>query len=46
MSQVGPLVEMHDATDPISDNGALFGFVGVAPDRREDESALIQLSLR
>ena len=46
MSQVGPLVEIHDATDPVSDNGALFGFVGVAPDRREDESALIQLSLK
>lgn len=46
MSRVGPLVEVHDATDPISDNGALFGFVGVAPDSREDESALIQLSLQ
>jgi len=45
MSRVGPLAEMHDATDPASSHGALFGFVGVPPERREDESALIQQSL-
>jgi len=40
MSQHGPLVEMHDASP--SDGGpyALFGFVGVPPQARQDESLL------
>ncbi len=29
MSRYGPLVEVHDATDPKTGLGALFGFVGV-----------------
>jgi len=45
MSRVGPLAEIHDATDPVSNNGALFGFVGVPPDQRKDESVLVQQSL-
>lgn len=40
MSQHGPLVEIHDASP--SDGGpyALFGFVGVPPQARRDESLL------
>jgi monoamine oxidase len=34
MSRFGPMVEIHDATDPISNMGALFGFVGVAAEAR------------
>ena len=45
VSRAGPLAEIHDATDPTSDNGALFGFVGVALARRMDQEALIQASL-
>jgi monoamine oxidase len=34
VSQIGPMVEMHDASDPLGGKGAVFGFVGVpAPDR-------------
>lgn len=35
MSRKGPLVEIHDASDPRSELGALFGFVGVPPHKRE-----------
>ncbi len=35
MSRRGPLVEIHDACDPAGDGAALFGFVGVPPERRD-----------
>lgn len=38
MSQCGPLVEIHDASDPASGLGALFGFVGVPAVVRADRS--------
>lgn len=50
VSQVGPLAEVHDASDPGVQHAALFGFVGVpAPRRRRMgrqalmDAALVQL---
>ena len=40
MSRCGPLVEIHDASPASGSGGALFGFIGVPPDRRHDTSAL------
>lgn len=41
MSHRGPLVEIHDASDPDSGLGALFGFVGVpAPVRKGQADAI------
>ncbi|MEM9321174.1 MAG: FAD-dependent oxidoreductase, partial [Pseudomonadota bacterium] len=42
MSQRGPLVEIHDASPENASGGALFGFVGVPPQHRQDQSALKQ----
>lgn len=38
MSRIGPLGEIHDATDPRSGMGALFGFVGVPASSRRMRS--------
>lgn len=49
MSRHGPMVEVHDASDPQSGQGALFGFIGVPADVRADngqalhEACLAQL---
>ncbi len=47
VSQVGPLAELHDASDPQGRHAALFGFVGVpAPWRRRmGRQALIDASV-
>lgn len=50
MSRHGPMVEIHDACDPSSGLGALFGFIGVPAsvrmDRRDElnEACLTQLA--
>lgn len=36
MSRHGPMVEVHDASDPRSGHGALFGFIGVPAHIRAD----------
>ncbi|MDF0604935.1 FAD-dependent oxidoreductase [Neisseriaceae bacterium TC5R-5] len=48
MSQVGPLVEIHDASDVAGEQPALFGFVGVPANWRAKlgEAELIQRSLQ
>lgn len=38
MSRHGPMVEVHDASDPASGLGALFGFIGVPAHVRADNS--------
>lgn len=38
MSHHGPLIEIHDASPADGRPGALFGFVGVPPDRRRDRT--------
>lgn len=49
MSRHGPMVEVHDASDPQSGLGALFGFIGVPADIRADnkqslhEACLVQI---
>lgn len=40
MSRRGPMVEIHDASPADAEFGALFGFIGVPPAARSDESAL------
>ncbi|AXI48469.1 amine oxidase [Sulfitobacter sp. SK012] len=40
MSRVGPMVEIHDASPADGRLGALFGFIGVPPEARQDETAL------
>ncbi len=40
MSQHGPLVEIHDASPDVGGPYALFGFVGIPPQARQDEVAL------
>ena len=40
MSRRGPMVEIHDASPADGSYGALFGFIGVPPAARRDESAL------
>jgi len=40
MSRVGPMVECHDASPSEGGPYALFGFIGVPPDRRRDADAL------
>ncbi|MBD3664959.1 flavin monoamine oxidase family protein [Sulfitobacter aestuariivivens] len=40
MSQRGPMVEVHDASPIDGSMGALFGFIGIAPQHRQDETAL------
>ncbi|SDX44096.1 flavin monoamine oxidase family protein [Litoreibacter albidus] len=37
VSQAGPMVEIHDASDPDSGKGAIFGFVGVPAPHRDGE---------
>jgi monoamine oxidase len=39
-SRVGPLVEMHDASPASGGPFALFGFIGIPPQGREDADAL------
>ena len=46
MSRCGPLLEIHDASPASAAAGALFGFVGVAPqERRGVAEALIEASI-
>jgi len=40
MSRRGPLVELHDASPMNGGPYALFGFIGVGPETRQDEQAL------
>lgn len=40
MSQRGPLVEMHDASPQVGGPYAIFGFVGVRPEARQDQDVL------
>ncbi len=40
MSHHGPMVEIHDASPASSPGGALFGFIGVPPDQRQNKEAL------
>lgn len=40
MSRRGPMVEVHDASPADGASGALFGFVGIAPADRRDETLL------
>ena len=42
MSRRGPMVEVHDASPAEGGPYALFGFIGVPPQAREDEQALRQ----
>lgn len=42
MSRVGPMVEVHDASPAEGGPYALFGFIGVPPERRSDEQLLKQ----
>ena len=44
MSRHGPLVEIHDATDPKTDIGALFGFVGIPAGARQGQGRAIKLA--
>jgi len=41
MSQHGPMVEIHDASPADAGLGALFGFIGVPPEGREDQTRLL-----
>ncbi|WP_420013056.1 flavin monoamine oxidase family protein [Tateyamaria sp.] len=45
VSQLGPLVEMVDQSDPERGQYALFGFVGWPADQRKDTSALREAAL-
>lgn len=40
MSRRGPMVEIHDASPDAGGPYALFGFIGIPPDHRADESLL------
>ena len=40
MSHRGPMVEIHDACTATGSGAALFGFIGVPPEYRRDQSAL------
>lgn len=42
MSRFGPMVEIHDASPEIGGPYALFGFIGVPPDNRTDQTVLKQ----
>ncbi|MGI9371637.1 MAG: flavin monoamine oxidase family protein [Hyphomicrobiales bacterium] len=42
MSRAGPLVEIHDASPADGGPFALFGFIGLVPQAREDEQVLRQ----
>ncbi|MGY8789195.1 MAG: flavin monoamine oxidase family protein [Pseudomonadales bacterium] len=39
-SQFGPMVEMHDASPTTGRSFAIFGFIGVLPESRKDETKL------
>lgn len=41
VSRVGPMVEIHDASDPVSGKGAIFGFIGVPAPHRDGEADAI-----
>jgi len=45
VSQIGPLVEIADQSDPEAGIAALFGFVGWPHDKRRDEAALRRATL-
>ncbi|SLN44385.1 flavin monoamine oxidase family protein [Pseudooctadecabacter jejudonensis] len=40
MSRFGPMVEIHDASPHDESCGALFGFIGLSPDARQDTDSL------
>lgn len=40
MSRTGPMVEIHDASPAIDGPYALFGFIGIPPEARQDEASL------
>ncbi|SFR40401.1 flavin monoamine oxidase family protein [Litoreibacter janthinus] len=42
VSRAGPMVEIHDASDPVSGKGALFGFLGVSAPQREGQSDVLR----
>lgn len=42
MSRRGPLVEIHDASDPKTGRGALFGFVGVPAKARQGQDEAVK----
>lgn len=42
MSRIGPMAEIHDASPAIGGPYALFGFIGVPPERRRNEQILQQ----
>ena len=44
MSRHGPLVEIHDATDPKTGLGALFGFVGVPANVRHGQDEAVKVA--
>lgn len=46
MSRVGPMVEIHDASDPTTDMGALFGFVGVPAAARHGQGEALKAAAR
>lgn len=43
-SRIGPMVEMHDATDPVTGRGALFGFVGILAPSRDGQADAVRAS--
>ncbi|RLJ59523.1 monoamine oxidase [Litoreibacter meonggei] len=42
VSQIGPMVEMHDASDAVSGKGAIFGFIGVPAPQRNGQAEAIR----
>ncbi|WP_044025457.1 flavin monoamine oxidase family protein [Roseobacter litoralis] len=49
MSHKGPMVEIHDASTATGSGAALFGFIGVPPDRRDQQvlkSAIVDQLIR
>ena len=42
VSQTGPMVEIHDASDPVNGKGAIFGFVGVPAPNRDGQAEAIR----
>ncbi len=41
-SQIGPLAQIHDASQEDGSQGALFGFVGLTAEQRQDESLTLE----
>lgn len=42
MSRHGPMMEIHDASDPRATQGALFGFLGVPPHLRDGQRQAVE----